>query len=249
MRIVLFDVESAPNTCYTWGLHNQFIAVNQIKNPQRVMSWAAKVYGEKEMHYADETQRGGHKAMVKKLHSFLSDAHGIVSYNGVGFDNKMINAEFVKYGLSRLAPTKQIDLLKVVKKNFRFPSNKLQYVSKALGIGQKVQHQGFDLWVGCMEGDPKCWKKLEEYNKGDVLLLERLYDKLQPWLSNGPSHSLMSEARVCPECGSKHLQERGYRYTKTGKYKRLQCIPLGHWSSERVSTVDKDKRQNILVSL
>lgn len=249
MKVVLFDIESAPNTCYTWGLHNQFVAVNQIKSPQRVISWAAKVYGNKKMHYADETQQGGHKAMVKQLHALLSDADAVVSYNGVGFDNKMMNSEFVKYGLTRLAPTKQLDLLKVVKKNFRYPSNKLEFVAKALGIGSKVKHQGFDLWVGCMEGDPACWKKLQEYNKGDVLLLERLYVKLLPWITGHPSHSVMSESRCCPECGSTHLQSRGPRFTKVGKFQRFQCLPLGHWSSTRISETGTESRKNILVAI
>ena len=46
----------------------------------------------------------------------------------------------------------------------RFDSNKLDYVSKYLGIGEKVRHEGHELWVKCMEKDNAAWKRMKEYN-------------------------------------------------------------------------------------
>ena len=236
MKIVLYDVESKPNICYTWGLRNQFIAINQVKESHGIISWAAKELGARSVSYADDTI--GHDKMIRQLHKLLSEADAVCTYNGQSFDNKMLNAELVRLGLKPLPPTKQIDLYKTVKKNFRFPSNKLDYVAQALGIGQKVKHEGFGLWVRCLEGDPKAWKTLKRYNVGDVHLLEKLYYKLQGWITNHPSHSLEQEDHVCPNCGSHKLQHRGYQTTKVARYKRLQCQGCGAWSREKVSEVE-----------
>jgi hypothetical protein len=240
VKIVLYDVESKPNTCYTWGLFNQNLSIDKIKEPQAIISWAAKDLGSRSVLYADDTI--GHEKMIRQLHKVLSEADAVCTYNGQSFDNKMLNAELVRLGLKPLPPTKQIDLYKTVKKHFRFPSNKLDYVAQALGIGEKVKHEGFGLWVRCMENDPKAWKQLKTYNIGDVKLLEKLYYKLQGWIPNHPSHSLEREDHVCPNCASKRLQQRGYATTKLAKYKRFQCLDCGSWSRGRISEVEeKDK--------
>jgi hypothetical protein len=44
-----------------------------------------------------------------------------------------------------------------------------------LGIGRKLNHTGKALWLGCMSGDPKSWKKMRRYNQQDVRLLEAVY--------------------------------------------------------------------------
>lgn len=248
MKLYLYDIESMPHTVRCWGLFSQFISVNQIVEPGRVACWAGKWLGEKSIEFRSE-HADGHEAMIRRLHEELSEADGVITYNGASFDAKMINVEFIHYGLTPLPPTKQIDLYKVVKKNFRFPSNKLEYVSKALGIGEKVKHQGFDLWTQCMAGDEKAWLTMKKYNIVDTKLLEDLYHKLLPWIQHHPSHSLDKEARVCPNCGSKHLQQRGYSLTKTSRFARICCQSCGTWSRERINEVAPDNRKNIVISI
>lgn len=244
-RIIFYDIESAPNISYTWGLHKQFIQPGQIVQSQRVICFAAKEYGKDRMHYASEVN--GHEQMVTKLHRLLADADAICGYNSVNFDNKMMNAEYAKYGLSPLPPSKQLDLYKVVRKNFKLPSNKLEYVAKHFGIGQKVKHAGFDLWIRCMAGEKKAWAEMREYNERDTELLEALYVKLLPWISNHPSHSLDTEALVCTNCGSGKLQRRGYQTSKVGRFGRFQCQDCGHWMRSRVNEVERGKE--LMVSL
>lgn len=235
MKVVFYDVESFPITAHCWGTFRQFIAPNQIVMPGRVACWAAKELGKPKIHFSAETE--GHEKMVTKLHTILSDATAVVTYNGVGFDNKMMATEYIKYGLAPLPPAKQLDLYRVVKKNFRFPSNKLEYVSQALGIGQKVKHSGFDLWTRCMAGEKKAWAEMKEYNSRDTELLESLYNKLLPYISNHPSHSLETESLVCTNCGSGKLQSRGYETTKVGKYRRFQCSSCGKWQKSKLNEV------------
>lgn len=244
-RIVFYDIETAPNISYTWGTFKQFVAPNQIKEPQRVVCFATKEYGKDKIQFASEVN--GHEAMIRKLHKILEDADAICGYNHVNFDNKMMNAEYLKYGLAPLPPAKQLDLYKVVRRNFRLPSSKLEYVAKAFGIGQKVKHAGFDLWVRCMAGEKQAWREMREYNEMDVELLEALYVKLLPWIGNHPSLSLDTEALVCTNCSSSKLQRRGYQTTKVGRFGRFQCQSCGHWMRSRTNEVERGTE--LMVSL
>lgn len=247
MRILFYDIESFPLKALAWGGFKQYIMPQHIIEPTRVGCWAAKEYGKEKIHFASEVN--GHEQMVRKLHKLLSDVDSICGYNSVNFDNKMMNAEYVQLGLSPLPPFKQLDLYKVIRKNFRLPSYKLEYVAKILGIGEKIKHAGFDLWVRCMTGERKAWAEMKEYNIRDVELLEALYIKLLPWISSHPSRSLESETRCCPTCGSEKLQRRGNYKTKTGSYDRLACTSCGSWSRNRISNVHPDNRKDILVSV
>jgi hypothetical protein len=83
------------------------------------------------------------------------------------------------------SPVKDLDLMSITKANFLFPSNKLDYVAQKLGVGAKVKHSGFKLWLRCMEGDDKAWKEMKTYQIQDVNLLAELYDVLLPWFVVG----------------------------------------------------------------
>ena len=55
--------------------------------------------------------------------------------------------------------------------------------------------------------------------------------------------------RVCPQCGSKHLQARGSYYTTTMRYQRYHCQDCGKWSRSRFNNLDADKRKSIIVGV
>jgi DNA-directed RNA polymerase subunit RPC12/RpoP len=167
--------------------------------------------------------------MLRKIHDLISEAEAVVHYNGTRFDIPVLNKEFLLQNLAPPAPYKQIDLLKVVRKEFRFPSNKLDYIAQRLGLGKKTDHEGYQLWVKCMNKDPAAWKTMEKYNKQDVVLLEKVYDRLLPWIKSHPNHNLYGGGG-CPNCGDHRLQKRGFSYTTTGTFQRYQCTNCGSWS-------------------
>lgn len=230
-KILLVDIETAPNLVHCWGLWQQNISLNQIIKPGYTLCWAAKWLGEDEMFFSS-IYKNKPKQMLKKIHELLNEADAVVHYNGDRFDIPTLNKDFLQHGFTPASPSKQMDLLTVVKKQFRFPSNKLDYVSKALGVGSKTKHEGHELWIKCMENDPVAWSKMEEYNKQDVLLLERVYGKIKPWIKNHISFSMLSEdGLVCPNCGSKHYHKRGFAFTSASKFQRYHCAnkSCGNW--------------------
>jgi predicted RNA-binding Zn-ribbon protein involved in translation (DUF1610 family) len=100
-----------------------------------------------------------------------------------------------------------------------------------LGIGRKINTGGFELWLKCQEGDPAAWAKMKKYNVQDVILLEKVYKKMLPFMDNHPNISLMRGlAHGCPNCGSVKLQKRGFRYTRVSVFQQYQCQECGCYS-------------------
>jgi DNA-directed RNA polymerase subunit RPC12/RpoP len=229
MKILLLDIETAPNLVHVWGLWQQNVGINQIMASGYTLCFSAKWYGEEKIIF-DSVFTSPVKRMLKRVHTLLEEADAVIHYNGTKFDIPTLNKEFILYGMKPPAPYKQIDLLKTARSQFRFPSNKLDYVAQALGLGKKTHGMTHDLWVQCMARDLEAWKKMETYNRNDVILLEKVYDRMKPWIKGHANHSLYTGEIVCPNCGSHHLTKRGFAYTNAGKYQRLQCTDCGAWS-------------------
>jgi len=230
MKLLFLDIETAPNSAFVWGLWNQNIGINQMIDSSEVLCWAAKWQDKKEVMYSGK-DTDEHSVMITRMHQLMDEADVICTYNGNRFDIPTLHKEFVLLGLPPPAPSKSLDLFKIVRKNFKFPSNKLDYVAQKLGIGGKVKHEGFELWIKCMAGDETAWKKMQKYNKQDVVLLEKLYERILPWLSGHLNHNLYADGgNACPTCGSHSLQRRGFSVSLTGRVQRFQCTACGSWS-------------------
>jgi hypothetical protein len=184
-----------------------------------MMCFAAKFHGEKRLHFFSEFH-DGREAMLAGVADLLDQADAVSTWNGDKYDVPHLNRELLEGGYRPPSPFRQIDLMKVVKRRFKFQSNKLQHVSTQLGLEGKVHHDGFDLWIRCMAGDPKAWATMKKY------------DKLLPWIPNHPNVALFTgdpAALSCTRCGSTEYQRRGIQIATTGRYQRYQCSTCGGW--------------------
>jgi hypothetical protein len=240
MKILFVDIETAPNLVHVWGLWQQNVGLPQILDAGYVLCWAAKWKGEDDIMFSSIHEDGAEN-MLKSIHKLLDEADAVVHYNGTKFDIPTLNKEFLLYGMSPPAPYKQIDLLRTARSQFRFPSNKLDYISNALGLGKKIKHIGHELWIGCMNGDPESWKMMEEYNIQDVVLLENVYKKLLPWIKGHLNYSVYNGEPSCPNCGSKRYHKRGHAYTSASKFQRYQCQKCGAWWRSNKSEKQQEK--------
>lgn len=216
-----------------WKTFKEYISLSQLIETSKILCWSAKWAGTDQVMF-DSVQISPHESMLSRIHMLLDEADAVVHYNGLRFDIPVLNKEFLLANFGPPAPYKNIDLYRTVKNVFKFTSNKLDHVVQQLDLGKKVE-TSFDLWIKCMEGDKDAWKHMEEYNKQDILLLEKLYYKMLPWIPNHPNYTLYtnSEEILCPTCGSTHYHCRGYAYTAIGKYQRYQCLACGKWYKDR----------------
>lgn len=247
MKILELDIETAPHSAYIWSLWTKYIAPDHIEIPGYTLCFAAKWKGQKRVYFYS-VWKDGLEGMMNAAFSLLEEADAVVHYNGKKFDITMLNTEFLELQMGIPAPFEQIDLLPVVRKNFRFPSNKLDYVCRRLGLGAKVSHRGMDLWTEVMEGNRAACREMKEYNIQDVHLLEPLYERLLPYITNHPNfgHFNKTDRPVCTNCGSAHIQSRGQAVTKTQRYPRFHCQDCGTWLRGRFTEVSSEERPRIL---
>lgn len=247
MKILLLDIETSPNIAHVWGLWQQNVSLSQLVDSSYTMCFSAKWLGEDDVLFSS-VYHDGEEDMLAKLWALLDNADAVVHYNGTKFDIPTCNKEFILNEMEPPSPYHQIDLLKVARSKFRFPSNKLDYVAKALGLGQKVKHIGHELWVNCMAEDPVAWKQMKEYNIGDVTLLEKVYKRMLPWISRHPNHGLYTndDYPVCPNCGGRHIVKKGVETTLTMAYQRFKCKECGTNIRGRTNILEKEKRDSIL---
>ena len=229
-KVLFFDIETAPNLAYVWGKYDQNVL--SFKREWELLSFAWKWQGESKVSclgrpdFRDKSEA----SLVRALWKLLDEADVVVAHNGDDFDNKKARAKFVQHGLKPPTPYKTIDTKKIAKSNFNFNSNSLNDLGQTLRLGKKVSTGGFDLWLDCMANKPAAWAKMKKYNKQDVVLLEKVYDKLKVW--DTKHLNLASMAHVldaCPICASKKLHRKGYSYTRVSMRAKIQCQDCGHW--------------------
>lgn len=234
-KILYLDIETAPALGWVWGKWEQNV-IDFDKN-WYILSFVAKWHKESKIivkgliDYKEYNKdKENDKKLIEDIWKLLDEADIICGHNLDNFDLKKINARFTYYDIKPPSPYKTVDTLKIARKYFKFDSNKLNDICKFFNIGKKVQHSGFELWEGCMKGEKKSWGLMKKYNKQDVLLLEKVYNRLLPWMSTHPNVGIFNEnGIVCPKCGSDKIQSRGYVVNKTTKYRKAQCQNCSGW--------------------
>lgn len=235
-RIVLYDLETSLQTVAVFQLKNQdWINPENIITERYIISASWKDLGESRVHavsvlddpkrYAADPHDDFH--VVNELHRLLSSADVVVAHNGDQFDQKYVNTRILYHGLPPLPPITSIDTCKVAKQRFLFNANRLDYLGAYLKVGRKKPTTS-GLWLKVLNGSKSAIREMVEYNKQDVLLLERVFLKLRPYIQNHVNRELFGKTG-CPRCGSNHVQSRGVHRAISRVYQRFQCQKCGGW--------------------
>lgn len=251
-RIVLWDIETTHNLAAIFRLYDDFTSHENIVQERYIVSAAWKVLGEATVHSistlddAARFARNPHDdlSVCKALHSTLSAADVIVAHNGDAYDIKFAEGRFLIHGLSPLPPITKIDTLKAAKDRFLFNCNKLDYLGKVLGCGRKVKTDN-SLWMRVLQGEKAAIREMVAYNKKDVVLLEKVFLKLQPYMKDHVNRHLYGGSG-CPRCGSHHVQSRGVHRAISQVYQRYQCQACGGWFRELKADRTKSAKTRIL---
>lgn len=258
-KVLLLDIETSPVAAWVWSLWKQDVSLNQIDRDWYMLTWAAKWLNSDEImsdaliSYRKEYRSDPEddSTICASLYDLIDEADILVGHNLVGFDKPKAYAKFLEHGWMPPSPTQNIDTLQIAKGAFRLTSNKLDYIARLLGVGQKTEHEGFDLWKKCMAGDRDAWARMVEYNENDVLILEDVYHALAPYSKSHPNHALYTgcDAECCTVCGSMRMMRQGYAYTTVSKFQRYQCKDCGKWMRGRTSVLDAGQKKSLLTNL
>lgn len=229
-RILLLDLETAPNIAYTWAayetnviefIRERFILVCGYEwYPGKVHTMAIS---------KEDCRDGNDLILVKRIRSLLNRADIVIAQNGDAFDIRILRTRMMIHKLPPPSPFKRIDTLKVARSQFALQKNGLNDIARQIDEGEKVKHRGFQLWIDFMKGIDKARAEMREYCAGDVTLLHRIYPRFRPWITNHPNMGIMGKQIRCPNCGSDSYQRRGTAYTKTMQYKQFSCKKCFTW--------------------
>lgn len=224
-NVLVIDIEWRPTLAYVWRAWDETINDQQIVEHGGLLCVGTKWVGEKETYVFTEWELG-HREMLEQTRQMMSEADAIVGYNSDRYDIRKLEGEFVLNGMKFPPPVSSIDLIKTIKR-FGLFRNSLGFVGPFLGVGSKLEHEGFRLWMKVMKGDKKAQDKMKKYCAQDVNMTEKLYKRVQPYIKNHPNLSESSDK--CPSCSSDHVQKRGWQPGRMFKTQRHQCIDCGHW--------------------
>jgi len=214
-----------------WGLWENNVSHENILEETNILCACWKELGKAEIRdlSVDPSKPRDDKGICRILRNVLAEADVIVAHNGDDFDLRVLNARLIYHGLAPLPQITTIDTKKVAKSKFRFVSNRLDYLGAYLGLGRKKKTE-FKLWLDVLNGSREALNYMVRYCKQDIKLLEKVYLKLRPFMTNHPNQRLYNLKSNCPICGKGPLISQGYRYTRTTVRQRYQCKACGGWS-------------------
>ena len=256
-KVLIFDLETSylETIIKHWDSHtNDYITHDKMKIKEwSVLSYSAKWLGEKKMMYKDTRKKKDprdDKELITELRELINQADIIITKNGKRFDEKMFNARCLKHGLTPPSSYQHIDVEKIIRKKFKLVSYSLDYLCEFLDTEhKKLKHgefPGMKLWDECLAGNTKAWNEMKKYNNWDVLSTEDCYNIVQCWDQSVKFDVYNNHINIQCNCGSYNLIKRGYAYSKSGKFHKLQCKECGAWHQDKQNLLTKEKKASLL---
>lgn len=224
-RVLVLDIETSPAQAFVWSLKPDYIPPGQIIEHSRVLCFAATWADDPRMMFHSE--REGRTEMIEAAWRLLDEADIVVGYNHVRFDIPHLQREMVTHGYRPPSPWIDIDLLPLIRREFRFMSNKLGVIVDQLGLASKDDSGGFETWRAVLAGDDKAWATMERYCRQDTAITLDLYGYLKSWIRMPHLGLFTGDMTACAACGSHRLVPDGIARTKVSAWMRLACEDCG----------------------
>lgn len=220
-----FDIETSQAVMKGWRVgYNLNIDAGRIVKDSAIIcvSWKWEGY---DTVYNLKWKDGCDKELLTEFVKMANVSDEMVAHNGDRFDIKWITGRCIYHGIDCYPKYKTVDTLKMAKRH-KFPSNKLDYLAKYLKVGGKIETGGIALWDAVEDGDKKALKKMVEYCDNDVIILEKVYQKLARYSEPTTHRGIFEHGDKweCGHCGSGDVNLEKTRYTAKGTPKRqMKC--------------------------
>lgn len=242
-KILYFDLECSLMQAYTFNIWNTNIAGSRINKHSHLLSnsWA---FDDEEVQgirlTPEQVKAGDDLLVVIDMIKAIEQADVLVSYNGISFDKRVLNTRALYHNLPPIRWGKHFDVMREIKKNFKFPSNSMDNVSAYLGIEGKNTSNHQKLWERCFEwwNHEECEEALKQmlvYGKQDIVVLRNLHKRIMGWDKSGVNIGLITKEingvntkdnheLLCSHCGSKDVDKLTPKgYTTTTSYSVYRC--------------------------
>lgn len=230
IKRLFFDIETSPMLVYSWRIGNKIsLSHENIVKNWGIITICYKWEFEDEVHSLTWDNQND-KEILKDFIKIALQADEMIGHNGDRFDIKKIRTRCIYHRIPMMPKYRTLDTLKKSRGNFYFDSNKLDYIGEYLGLGRKMQHEGFSLWIKCLNNDQEALSTMVEYCMRDVVLLEDVYHALEHYIKPNTHAGVHngSPKWSCPICASENVKFVKTDVTQKGTLSRVvQCDDCG----------------------
>jgi len=237
-KVLIYDIETTYFLARTWRIgHKLTLSHDQIYEDflggrSKIICVAYKWAHEKTIHLLDSGLKFEKEAkLIKDFDAIVGEADVVLAHNGDHFDQKHFNTARLMHRLPPVLWPSSEDTLKVLRKNFNLPSNRLDYVSKRL-TGRGKADVSYSDWINIVEHQcQKSRDKMFKYCKRDVQALDDIAKIILPYVTTTISRAITrADPLTCsnPVCTAPNIIKYGLMTTLRGKFQKYRCTSCGH---------------------
>ena len=229
---LFFDIETSPMVVYSWRIgYNLNLFYENIINDWNIICICYKWENDDKVYFLKWDKEHSDKQLLVDFVKVANTADELIGHNGDRFDIKKIRTRCIYHRIPMFPKYRTLDTLKKARQGFAFNSNKLDSIARFLGVGAKMQHEGFDMWVKCMNNDETALANMIEYCMQDVVVLEDVYTAMQHYIKPN-SHSGVANGGKkysCPICTCEDIELIKNDVTEKGTISRVvRCKKCNH---------------------
>ena len=217
-----------------WDLNALKHVIGRRIHADDVIEWprticaAARWYGEEDVMFAAEWEVGGYDGFMRRVWEWVDEADILIGHNMAAFDSKHLMSGWAEMGLPAPSPFKVIDTLKIARGSLNMESNTLDSLAKRLGVESKSDKYDVRVAQAAVAGDREAQARIEDYNRGDIVASEALFDRLRPYAKGVPHLGMWTDDELaCPSCGHTMTATGKTVHANVQRYEHLTCPNCG----------------------
>ncbi len=181
-KLLYVDIEVSPSLVFTWNIGQKIsLSPDNIVKERAIICICFKWANEDKVHSL-KWDAGDDYQMLKKFAPILNSCDAVIGHNLKNFDLKWVKTRCLYHDIEVNKQFQVIDTLTLSRSNFRFNSNRLDYISKFLGETGKKE-TSYSLWKDIVLGN--CKKSMDtmvEYCINDVKILQEVHEKINKYV-------------------------------------------------------------------
>lgn len=241
-RVLCIDLERIPGRVtldiFDAKQRSDYIHASKWDEYPETLCMAWRWLGERRTHFA-ATWLGDN--LAETSWRLYNEATHILGFNQRKADNRWCRNDWLLGGLPEPAPWRDIDLYVIARNQLAMEARSLDFLASRLGIGGKSGHYSIEVARAAHAGDERAQRRMTTYNKGDVTLTIKAWERLRP-LVKVPGLNLGltygDEEHRCSKCGHDRLdavaQTADTPQTSYSMYRCRKCRGLTR-SAHRVA--------------
>lgn len=227
IKRLFWDCETSPNIAFAWRAGGkQYINPDGIINERSIICIGYKWESCDKVTVLTWDQFMNDRAVLETFLAVANEADELVAHWGDRFDMPWFRTRCLVHGLQPLPNYKTVDTCAWASRLCYFNSNKLNYIAKLLGLGEKIETK-LDLWKKVvLNNDREALAYMARYCGQDCRLLEKVWNKLRV-ITTAKTHVGVLNGKgkwTCAHCGSSHVALDKRRVTAQGTQQfQMRC--------------------------